>query len=181
MYNSNRYRRRHPARPILITSNNSNKYMKNSKIPSRLRRRIQASCFLFVSVGWVAIWNFCYSSSKCSKSTTTIINTKHEDGRQQIDSNDILPQLIAEESNSINRPLANEKKSDNVATTMTQDFPVQQREQDQLGEKREQAVVDDYVVIPERTPTNHACDGYDGIYHIIMGDIGKIFCSFKLV
>jgi hypothetical protein len=43
---------------------------------------------------------------------------------------------------------------------------------------------DPSLVIPDREPTNHACEGYEGIYHIAMGDIGgaagTIFFQFVI-
>lgn len=45
-------------------------------------------------------------------------------------------------------------------------------------------ITDDPSFIPRREPTNNACDGYEGIYHIAMGDIGgaagTIFFQFVI-
>jgi hypothetical protein len=70
------------------------------------------------------------------------------------------------------------------AIARQQALPIVLSETNPVGTNSTLESTDDPNVLPDRVPTHTACDGYDGVYHIAMGDIGgaggTIFFQFVL-
>jgi len=145
--------------------------------------RVQTTSFMAVAVGWMVLWNAYYVSHNDNNPAVTkttapffrpswtkkggVVGNGSERSAILANDNDLRNSTATTTTRNDAR---NDVDADHISAASSKSSGID-REPDFAGNV-DAAVVDDPNAIPERVPTHHACDGYEGMYHIAMGDIG---------